>query len=225
VGEEAHIVAKSPGGARAGLLDERELDAYDNLILLCRVDHKLVDDQRQTYPPDRLRKIKADHEAWVRAALEEESQPEPIQVVDDPAFGPVQLHLLGSGKDVWDVVAHTHSYLCDGPDERAISPEACEAVDIFLDLAKDWGEISAEVTDQGRKSVREAQRSLGEQLSELGKHALVAYGCRQRRIVKGGVTHPAHWWQAWLVVRRVEDVLVTGGDGSASAPETTASPT
>ena len=31
-----------------------DLDEYDNLVLLCKVHDKLVDDQPETYPVDRL---------------------------------------------------------------------------------------------------------------------------------------------------------------------------
>jgi hypothetical protein len=72
VGDEAHIVAQSPGGPRAGLIPGSELDRYENLILLCKVDHKVVDDQPATYTVDRLRAIKAQHEAWADAKFSDE---------------------------------------------------------------------------------------------------------------------------------------------------------
>jgi len=221
-GEEGHIVARSPGGPRAGSLDRTELDAYDNRILLCREHHKIVDDQRQTYPEERLRRIRAAHEAWVRVTLDRDSQPEPIRVVEDPAFGSVMLQPLLSGADVWDVVADAHGYLIGGPDEEGLPAEACDVADSFLDLAKDWGEISRDVMDRGRRSVREAQRSLGEQLSELWEHGLVAYGATERRIVKGGVLPPAYWWQAHLTVMRLEDALASQ-ESAASSYTTTSS--
>jgi hypothetical protein len=46
-----------------------ELDDYENLILLCKVHHKVVDDQRQTFTVERLNNMKADHEQWVRNCL------------------------------------------------------------------------------------------------------------------------------------------------------------
>src|SRR5438093_51528 len=59
----AHIVASKPDGPRGMYplsLDDR--DKYDNLILLCTVHHRLVDDQEHTYTVERLRQIKTDHE-------------------------------------------------------------------------------------------------------------------------------------------------------------------
>ncbi|MFI7003443.1 HNH endonuclease [Nocardia sp. NPDC050175] len=71
VGDEAHIVARSKGGPRAGLISSGELDKYDNLILLCKVHHKQVDDQPITYSVEHLRQLKADHERWAHAKFGE----------------------------------------------------------------------------------------------------------------------------------------------------------
>lgn len=69
IGDEAHIVAQRPGGARAGSIPVDELDRYANLILLCRNDHAKVDKQEQTFTPDKLRELKASHEGWVESRL------------------------------------------------------------------------------------------------------------------------------------------------------------
>jgi hypothetical protein len=64
-GEEAHIVAQSRGGPRAG--SATDPDSYDNLILLCRKDHKRIDDQTGYYTVARLKEIKRRHEQWMRS--------------------------------------------------------------------------------------------------------------------------------------------------------------
>jgi tetratricopeptide (TPR) repeat protein len=70
VGEACHIVAQSPTGPRGDpSLTPEQLDHYDNLILLCRNHHKLVDDQWNTYTVQRLLEMKAAHEKWVRERL------------------------------------------------------------------------------------------------------------------------------------------------------------
>lgn len=70
IGEECHIIAESPDGPRGdpSILVER-LNKYNNLILLCRIHHKIIDDQYRTYTVDYLRAIKASHEDWVRESL------------------------------------------------------------------------------------------------------------------------------------------------------------
>jgi tetratricopeptide (TPR) repeat protein len=70
VGEEAHIAARSPGGARYGECPSELVDRYENLILLCGVDHKRIDDQPQHFTTTRLRQTKTEHEAWVHKVLD-----------------------------------------------------------------------------------------------------------------------------------------------------------
>ncbi len=70
IGQAAHIVAERTDGPRGEsplTVDER--NKYANLILLCNNHHKQVDDQVNDFTVDRLRGIKAEHEAWVRAGL------------------------------------------------------------------------------------------------------------------------------------------------------------
>jgi hypothetical protein len=70
-----HIKAKSPGGPR---FDEKYPDefreSYDNLVLMCRIDHKIIDDQPQIYTVEALKKLKNDHEAWVDSQLSSEEK-------------------------------------------------------------------------------------------------------------------------------------------------------
>lgn len=68
LGEECHIVAQSGSGPRAGVV--AEVDSYDNLILLCRVHHKQIDDQTGYYTVSRLIAIKQAHEAWAKSVGE-----------------------------------------------------------------------------------------------------------------------------------------------------------
>src|SRR5271165_6323755 len=64
IGHEAHIVARSPGGPRAG--DVADPDGYDNLILLCSKDHKRIDDQEGEYTVEKLKAMKLTHALWVQ---------------------------------------------------------------------------------------------------------------------------------------------------------------
>jgi hypothetical protein len=75
VGDAAHMVAEKPDGPRgASPLSAEERDKYANLLLLCKIHHKLIDDQCNTYPIVRLQDIKRSHEDRVRAALNEEDK-------------------------------------------------------------------------------------------------------------------------------------------------------
>jgi hypothetical protein len=62
-GEICHICGQSPGGPRfeRNQTDE-ERHAFENLILLCSVHHRVVDDQPEKFTRELLEEIKAMHE-------------------------------------------------------------------------------------------------------------------------------------------------------------------
>lgn len=83
VGEACHIVAAEADGPRGNSpLTREERDKYANLILLCNVHHKQIDDQTGEYSIGRLVEVKTVHETWVRQQL----QPDLIQQRDDELY-------------------------------------------------------------------------------------------------------------------------------------------
>jgi HNH endonuclease len=70
VGENCHIVAEAddgPRGDRSMPIEDR--NRYANLILMCSVHHKIIDDQVATWTVEKLQQSKRDHEAWVEQSL------------------------------------------------------------------------------------------------------------------------------------------------------------
>ena len=73
IGEQTHILAHSdhpraPRNDPSYPISER--DHYDNLILLCRNHHQLIDHHSLNYSVEALRRMKSDHEDWVKNCLE-----------------------------------------------------------------------------------------------------------------------------------------------------------
>jgi hypothetical protein len=64
--ENAHIVAFREGGPRGEDDRPADINSVDNLMLLCRRDHKLVDDNPGRYPREELETHKREHEARIR---------------------------------------------------------------------------------------------------------------------------------------------------------------
>lgn len=98
IGEECHIIAQSAGGPRAGEIQAEALDDVENLVLLCRNDHRRVDEQPSYFTTERLRAIKIAHETWVDLAL---SNPHPPPAkghvtlpVREPAQQPSELEVV-----------------------------------------------------------------------------------------------------------------------------------
>ena len=70
IGEEAHIVSQKTDGPRGvSVLTPEQRDRYDNLILLCSIHHKLIDDQPNFYSIEKLKEIKKTHENWIKSSL------------------------------------------------------------------------------------------------------------------------------------------------------------
>ncbi|AOM42434.1 HNH endonuclease [Xenorhabdus hominickii] len=70
VGEVAHIVAEKKDGPR-GISDLTlsTRNSERNLLLLCLMHHKVIDDNPSSYPVDRLLEIKKSHENWISENL------------------------------------------------------------------------------------------------------------------------------------------------------------
>jgi hypothetical protein len=62
IGEICHIKAREQGGPRYDPLQSpEERDAYDNLILLCSIHHKVIDSDIEAYTDERLSRMKEAH--------------------------------------------------------------------------------------------------------------------------------------------------------------------
>lgn len=70
IGENCHIIARKESGARGKeQIDEDEINSEENLILLCRNHHKIVDDFPDKYTVQILRQYKKQHEENIRMKL------------------------------------------------------------------------------------------------------------------------------------------------------------
>lgn len=70
IGDEAHIVAREEYGPRgASTLTQNERDKFDNLLLMCKGHHKLIDDQPLKYTVNALHQMKEEHLEWVSKNL------------------------------------------------------------------------------------------------------------------------------------------------------------
>ena len=69
VGEIAHIVGEQLNAARGRDSIEQDRNDPDNLILLCRRDHKIADDNPKEWTTSRLKDIRQDCLAWLETQL------------------------------------------------------------------------------------------------------------------------------------------------------------
>jgi hypothetical protein len=72
IGEIAHVAAIQDGGPRAAPgMGIGQRNDYDNLILLCRNCHAVIDGQPGSHSIEWLKALKSAHELWVRSSLPE----------------------------------------------------------------------------------------------------------------------------------------------------------
>jgi hypothetical protein len=167
LGEEAHIIGAKPGSARHRRLPERERDAYENRVLLCPTDHKLIDAQPEHWTVKALHALKDTHEETMTARTAD-TRPDGLQF-DMP--GAVVLAPVITGTQLLAVVGPAYAYHFD--DEPLEDDAERVAAKYLLGSAHDWGEIYATLNPAERM---DAAESLGDALSAAHEASLVLYG-------------------------------------------------
>ncbi len=173
VGDECHIIARSPGGPRfdSTVLADN-LDLYSNLILLCKVHHKLIDDQPNTYTADFLKEIKRDHEHWVRDALRLASEDK-----QKISLAP----RVSTGKDVLSFLIGADAY--DFSHDELVTEEELELVSWLMQYLQDWIDIGtfAESGDRVRAAFQ-----LSQHIRKLEKLGFGVFGLSETRPFRMG---------------------------------------
>ena len=97
IAEIAHIIPVRGGGERGGEPRPADINDIGNLIPLCPTDHTTIDKPGlggRLWPAEKLRRLKAEHEAWV--AFERAGQQQARQrVTPPPARAPLRELRLG----------------------------------------------------------------------------------------------------------------------------------
>jgi len=191
VGEECHIVSSKLHGPRHdSSYPKDKFDLYENLILLCRIHHKMIDDQAETYSPDILRQMKSNHEVWVTKKLSDKPpSPKPLKVRRVKQNIPDYLSRLTTGKQVLDLVVGAFAFSMDNDELQSESEVA--VVGDFLQTVRDWGDIGdvLEPTDRVNTAF-----NLTKSLQELEATGFYVFGAREVQLLEGGnQTEPSNY--------------------------------
>jgi len=207
VGDECHIISPKVKGPRhAPTYPQENLDAYDNLMLLCRVHHKMVDDQEDSYTTDILRQMKTNHEIWVAQKLSDKSHiPKPVKLRRVKQNVPRFLSRLTTGKEVLDLV--TGCFLFSMDHDELNSEEEVDLVGDFLQTVRDWGDIgdALEPTDRVKTAY-----SLTQSLKELEETGFYVFGRCEVQLLEGGFqSEPSSCPVAILNILRKDNSQIT----------------
>lgn len=207
VAEECHIISQQANGPRHDpSYPDEKLDAYENLILLCRTHHKLVDDQELTFTADILRQMKVNHELWVTEKLSEnQKEDKPVKLRRVKQNIPDVLLRLTNGKEILDLVTGAMAYAFDHDELK--SQDEVELVGGFLQLAQDWGELSDNLEAGGRV---QTAYDLTASIQELEEAGFLVFGGREVQILEGGAqATPSNWPVAIMrVLRKNNDSIM-----------------
>ncbi|GAA2344121.1 HNH endonuclease [Streptomyces kunmingensis] len=180
-GEEAHIVARSEGGPRAGGLAENLINHHTNLILLCSNDHKRVDDQPNHFTVERLRLIKSEHEAWVRSVMDADASR--LRLVPDPLFPqPKMLKLITRGNPLWNMVKESVTFEYAIPDH--LNDDVEDLIIEFMDLLRDFLDIAGDLVSV--RENRDAEKALQQYISRLAEREFLVGAYVRHMLLKGG---------------------------------------
>jgi len=214
VGEECHIVSPKEHGPRSDAsLALENLDESANLILLCRVHHKMVDDQRETYTVGVLRALKANYEKWVKSALTQQQAIPPICVRRIKGNIPTHLVRLTSGRALLAIIKGACAFEFDH-DELKIQTEV-ELIGDFLQEAQDYADLSG---DFGAGDRVKAAFEMSARLVELEQAGFWIFGGREVRCLEGGIGSPSPFPIAVLHVLRASSPAIIKVD-LAGTPE------
>ena len=192
IGDECHIVARKPTGTRGDSpLSLRERDRYENLILLCKIHHKLIDDQPNIFTVERLKDIKRRHETWVRATLKSSWK---AQQTAGKSFIAYRIEI---GKQLISVLAGSDGYLFDN--DQLENEHELGLVGSFLQSAQDYLDFWDDLESRDRVH---AQFELDRDIRELEENGFLVYGCQRKGKYKIGKSVIDDWRVAYLLVVR-----------------------
>ncbi|MBK8285781.1 MAG: HNH endonuclease [Ahniella sp.] len=189
VGDECHIVSRLPMGPRYNPDYPPEyVDAIDNLILLCRVHHKQVDDQAQTYTAELLGTMRTNHETWVASRLNEVEATNRIRITRSRSGTPTHLERLSNGNELMALIGSACASSLDY-DELKTDQEV-SLVGGFLQSLQDWGEMWSEIEPAERVEVT---FRFTESINDLGENGLLVFGAREIQQIEGGQGGASPW--------------------------------
>jgi len=177
IGDECHIISPKPSGPRHVPNYNGDFHDLSNLLLLCKSDHKMIDDQLQKYTINYLITIKKQHENWVSESIRKNKKTYSKYKGEEASFLP----RLTSGKEIFSILWNTHLYSFDY-DENA-SGEQRDTIAVFLETLQDYGDFSTELEIGQRIDL---ENLITEELQRLESMGLWVFGVRAKHKMQFG---------------------------------------
>lgn len=208
VGEECHIVSSRANGPRYDpSFPKEKIDSYENLVLLCRTHHKMIDDQCETFTADILRQMKANHEKWVSERLNNEETPKKVRIRRVKENIPAFLIRLTEGSQVINIVAGACAFLYDH--DELYSDDEVELIGDFLQMVQDFMDIWDELEVSNKIRMR---YELTRELEKLEEKGFFVFGAVEHQILEDGIGPATDWPVAvFRIVRKENETIIRLG--------------
>lgn len=189
VGEECHINSGQKNGPRfEESIPSDKIDVYENLVLLCRIHHKMIDDQYETYTPSLLMEIKSNHEKWVLKKLSESDEEKPVKVKRIKENIPEFLNKISMGKELLNIISNGCGFNFDYDEPN--NEKEIELISNFLQLTQDAMDIYLDLEVSGK--VRLAQ-DLNNEIKDLEENGYYIFTAKEEQVLEGGGYQPSSW--------------------------------
>lgn len=189
VGDECHIHSTKENGPRYDISYSKDkLDSIENILLLCKIHHKMIDDQQQTFTAKVLRDIKKNHEKWVKNRLsKKQNNTSRIKRIKENI--PSHLHRLLTGEQVFDIIVGA----CQGSitNDELYNDREVELVGNFFQFIQDYGELWEDIQPADRVK---ASYNTTKLIEELDHNGFWVFGAKELQRLEGGINDESMPW-------------------------------
>jgi hypothetical protein len=206
VGDECHIISAQLDGPRHDPdFPKEKLDSYENLMLLCRVHHKMIDDQATTFTTDILRQLKSNHEIMISEKLSDQKKPKPVRLRRIKKNIPDYLVRVTTGKQLVDLIAGAYAISIDHDEPN--SQDEVDLIGGFLQNVSDYMDILDFASEPGERV--ESAFHLTELIKDVEEKGFFVFGARELQLLEGGIDDvPSNWPVAIVHVLRNDNKAI-----------------
>lgn len=206
VGEECHINSGQVNGPRYDAsIPPDKIDIYENLLLLCKVHHKMVDDQYETYSVDILKQIKSNHEKWVSEKLsKDKNNKDTIKIKRLKSNIPKHLTRICTGRELSNIISDTCGFYFEH--DELETEEELEIISCFLQSVQDYVDIYSDL-EVGAKI--KASFDMNSAIKNVENTGFYIFGAKENQIIEGGIDNPASWPVFHIrIIRKTNEAII-----------------
>lgn len=208
VGDECHIISGKNKGPRFDENFPTEIiDEENNLIVLCKVHHKMIDDQSEKYTSVLLKEIKCSHIKWVDSKLDEKRNGYGYKILRNKKFIPNTLPQIESGKRLLEMSSSCACYYKDYPEN--LDENETEIVGGFIQDVIDWSDMSdiVEPIDLIR-----ASKTISDKIQELNDFGFIVFSGVEKQIIENSDGTRETWNAFHIAILRNNDERIIKQD-------------